>query len=269
MQTFWPSIGTKKVFDKQIFFLRKNKFLAYYLLISHSVFSQQFELPKTRRDETIVFHTGHILSFNQEWMQPEWVAYELTSMELTGPADRKNSTFLRDPVLPVEWQPSPRDYTGSGYSRGHLIPAGDLKYSQKAMDDSFLMSNICPMFTEFNTGIWERLERKVRAWAKQFGRVYIICGPVMGRNVNGKVGMSSLPVPDAFYKAVLIPYGDSYVSISFYMPNSPEPKKKLGDYAISTFALESLIGRKLFYDLDRKTAKRAKEALPLKELGLQ
>lgn len=248
--------------------MNKRLILAFLLLLSHSVFGQQLELPKTGRNETIVFHTGHILSFNQEWMQAEWVAYELTSLELSGPADRKKSTFLQDPSIPKEWQPTPRDYSGSGYSRGHLIPAGDLKFSQKAMDDSFYMTNISPMFTEFNTGIWERLERKVRGWAKQYGRIYIICGPIMGRNINGKVGNSNLPVPDAFYKAVLIPYEGNYLTIAFYMLNNNDPQKKLGDYAISTLELESILGRKLFDGLDRRTAKTIKERLPLKELGL-
>lgn len=242
--------------------------LIFFVLLSHSVFGQQLELPKTRRNETIVFHTGHILSFNQEWKQAEWVAYELTSKELSGTADRKKSTFLQDPSIPKEWQPAPRDYSGSGYSRGHLIPAGDLKYSQKAMDESFYMTNICPMFTEFNTGIWERLERKVRDWAKQYGRIYIICGPIMGRSINGTVGNSNLLVPDAFYKAVLIPYDGSYLTIAFYMLNNNDPQKKLGDYAISTMELESILGRKLFIDLDWKTSKTIKGRLPLKELGL-
>ena len=248
--------------------MNKRFILALLLLVSHSVFGQQLELPKTERNETIVFHTGHILSFNQEWMQAEWVAYELTSSELSGDANRKYSTFLQDPYIPAEWQPTPKDYSGSGYSRGHLIPAGDLKFSQKAMDDSFFMSNICPMFTEFNTGIWERLERKVLDWAKQYGRVYIICGPIIGKNINGKVGKSNLLVPDAYYKAVLIPYNGGYLTISFYMPNNKDPKKELGYYAISTLELESILGRKLFDGLDRRTAKSIKGLLPLRELGL-
>jgi len=201
-------------------------------------------------------------------MQAEWVAYELSSSELSGPADRKYSTFLQDPSIPAEWQPTPKDYSSSGFSRGHLIPAGDLKFSQKAMDDSFFMSNICPMFTEFNTGIWERLERKVRDWAKQYGRVYVFCGPIIGKNINGKVGKSNLLVPDAYYKAVLIPYSGGYLTISFYMPNNKDPQRELRYYAISTLELESIIGRRLFDGLDRKTAKTIKGLLPLKELGL-
>lgn len=248
--------------------MTKRFIVAILLLISPLVFGQQLELPKTGRNETIVFHTGHILSFNQEWMLAEWVAYELTEAEMTGPANRKYSSFMVDPAIPSEWQPSPRVYSGSGYSRGHLIPAGDLKFSQKAMDDSFFMSNICPMFAEFNTGIWERLERKVRDWAKQYGKVYVICGPIMGKNINGKVGESSLLVPDAYYKSLLIPYSGGYLTISFYMLNNKEPQKKLGDYALSTMELESILGRKLFDGLDRRTANSIKGKLPLKELGL-
>ena len=94
------------------------------------------------------------------------------------------------------------------------------------------------------------------------------CGLIRGRNINGKVSNSNLPVPDAFYKAVLIPYEGNYLTIAFYMLNNKDPQKKLGDYAISTLELESILGRKLFDGLDRRTAKTIKERLPLKELGL-
>jgi len=38
------------------------------------------------------------------------------------------------------------DYKGSGYDRGHLAPAGDMKWSSSVMSESFYMSNhYCPV----------------------------------------------------------------------------------------------------------------------------
>lgn len=50
------------------------------------------------------------------------------------------------------------DYSYSGYDRGHMAPAGDMKWSKKAMDESFFMTNMCPQAKTLNTGAWKRLE---------------------------------------------------------------------------------------------------------------
>ena len=231
--------------------------------------AQELELPKISRNEIIIVHTGHTLSYNTEWMIPNWVAYELKSSELEGDAQRRRSFSPDpDPILAGYVLAEHRDYTNSGWCRGHMIPAGDVKYSQKAMDESFYTTNICPMETSFNNGDWKRLEEKIRKWAVEYGTVYIITGPIVGTNHHGKVGTSNIVVPDAFYKAVLIPYRGSYLTIGFLMFNEPSVKHKLRDYAVSVEKLETMIGKSLFYKLSRSTAKQIKSYLPLKELGL-
>ena len=83
----------------------------------------------------------------------------------------------------------------------------------------------------------------------------------------GKVGKSDIVVPDAFYKALLIPYKGSYLSIGFYMPNEAAPKgAKLKDYAVTVAELEGITGRIFFASIG--PAFQIKEQLPLKELGL-
>lgn len=231
--------------------------------------AQELELPKISRNEIIIVHTGHTLSYNPEWMIPNWVAYELKASELEGEAQRKRSFSPDpDPILAGYVLAEHRDYTNSGWCRGHMIPAGDVKYSQKAMDESFYTTNICPMETSFNNGDWKRLEEKIRKWAVEFGTVYIITGPIVGTNHHGKVGISNIVVPDAFYKAVLIPYQGSYLTIGFLMFNEPSVKHKLRDYAVSVEKLETMIDKSLFYKLPRSTAKQIKTYLPLKELRL-
>lgn len=36
------------------------------------------------------------------------------------------------------------DYRGSGFDRGHLAAAANHKWSQKAMEDTFYLSNVAP-----------------------------------------------------------------------------------------------------------------------------
>lgn len=231
--------------------------------------SQSLEYPKIKSGEVIVFHTGHTLSYDKDHLIPFWVAYELKDFELEGDAVR-SGVFLPDPSPELDGclLAQHRDYTNSGWVRGHMIPAGDLKYSQKAMDESFYTTNVCPMNKNFNEGDWKRLEEKIRVWAKTYHTVYIITGPLTIDNKNGYVGDSKITVPDAFWKAILVKDGELYYSIAFLMYNEPSMKRKLKEYAITVSELESFIGRKLFYALDRKTARDIKAILPLKELGL-
>lgn len=243
--------------------------ITFLSLIPFCGFSQNLELPKISRDEIIIVHTGHTLSYNPEGMIPNWVAYELKATELEGDAQRQRIfTPDPDPILSNYTLATHYDYSNTGWSRGHMIPAGDVKYDQRAMDESFYTTNICPMETSFNNGDWKRLEEKIRKWAIQFDTVYIITGSIIGNNHHGKVGTSNIIIPDAFYKAVLVPYSNSYLAIGFMMFNEPSVKHKLRDYAISVEQLETMIGKKLFNSLPKNTAKEIKPYLPLKELGL-
>lgn len=226
--------------------------------------------PVIRPGEIIITHHGHILSYDPDAMIPIWTAYSLCAGDTKGSAIRASS-FRPDPAPELAGYPlaEHKDYARSGWARGHMIPAGDLKYDQLAMDDSFLTTNVCPMDIGFNNGIWRRLEEKVRRWAGQFGQVQIITGPVIGANRYGKVGNSNILVPDAFFKAVLVFDGGSYLSIGFYMPNEPAPDgAKLKDYAVTVADLERLIGRRLFSSLSWDSPFDIKGMLPLKELGL-
>ena len=49
---------------------------------------------------------------------------------ILGDANRKHSKFKPDPSVPVMFSAHNSDYLGSGWSRGHMSPAGDSKQSQ-------------------------------------------------------------------------------------------------------------------------------------------
>ena len=65
-------------------------------------------------------------------------------------------------------QTSTGDYTKSGYDRGHMAPAADMKWNKQAMEESFYMSNICPQNPNLNRGDWNDLEEKSRQMAKKY-----------------------------------------------------------------------------------------------------
>lgn len=242
----------------------------FLITIPSALAQRRMELPEIRRGEIIVHHTGHTLSYDPDAMLPRWVAYVLHAGDMEGDAQRENgfspdpSPVLESYKLAEHWH-----YTYSGWVRGHMVPAGDLKYSQAAMSESFYTTNVCPMDMTFNNGIWKRLEEKSRKLAIEFDYIFIVTGPIIGSNKNGKVGESDIVIPDAFYKALLVPYEESYLAIGFIMENEPAPQgSKLRDYAVTIKQLESITGRDFFPTLARKLAAKIENELPLKELGL-
>ena len=100
--------------------------------------------------EQILYRTGYTVSYNSHWKQPNWVSYELLRDELQGNATR-NDRFTPDYDV-VGTMIDTRDYTHSGYDRGHMAPAADMKWNETAMEESFLLSNICPQIPELNRG---------------------------------------------------------------------------------------------------------------------
>ena len=77
------------------------------------------------------------------------------------------------------WRAAPPrlDYRRSGFDRGHLCPAADQKWSEKAMDDGFILTNIAPQNNPLNTGAWNTSEGKERQWAKRDSAIIIVAGP--------------------------------------------------------------------------------------------
>ena len=110
------------------------------------------------------------------------------------------------------------DYTRTGYDRGHLAPAGDMKWSMKAMRESFYLSNICPQKPGLNRGIWKDLEEQIRLWAKENDRVWIATGPIITSGMR-RMGKDRIGVPDAFYKVVCMEVDGRMEGIGFLFEN--------------------------------------------------
>ena len=207
------------------------------------------ELPVITDSSTIVKHVGYTASFNSKYMIPNWVAYELTSDELKGTVRRpSNSPFQTDPDYRGR-QPERRDYSNSGWDKGHLAPDADMKWSEQAMIESFYFTNVCPQDHNFNAGDWEQLEELARRLARRKGSLYIICGPIVTNNTNGKLGQHKVTIPDSFFKAFLYKDTDGYHSIAYLIPNK-QTGQPLSNYSLTVNDLEAMIGLDLFTHLD-------------------
>lgn len=206
------------------------------------------ELPKLMADrpEQIIEHTGYTVSYNSDWCVPNWVAYELTREETRGKHPRAVH-FEPDPDVRGVC-PTYRDYSRSNYTRGHMAPAGDMKWDTIAMRESFYLSNVCPQDHNLNDGDWKMLEEQARVWAEQYGNLYIACGPLMSNNPE-VIGRNNVAVPDAFFKVLLCRIDGKWQAIGFVFDNKPG-HQRLRNYAKTIDEVERLAGIDFFPALE-------------------
>lgn len=189
-------------------------------------------------------YSGFTSYFNPDTHIPNCVAYEIIESETTGDEPRKKS-FEADHTIDGCAESS--DYRNSGYDRGHMAPAADMKWSKEAMEESFLMTNICPQVKSLNSGIWHRLEQRVREWAARDSSIIVVCGPIFtpGKPVE-QIGEIGVAVPHRFFKALYAPGRN--IGIAFIFDND-KVKGELRKYAVTIDSVERETRLDLFYNL--------------------
>lgn len=233
----------------------------------NGVVSQKIELPSYSTDEDIIAYSGFTTSYNHETLIPNWVAYELTAEELEPVYTSQSSTFSMDFDVKGR-QASREDYSHSGWDKGHMAPKADMRWSERSYWESHYFTNICPQDHELNAGDWNTLEKRVCGWARKFGMVYVVCGPIVGEGANGTIGKKRVQVPDAFFKAILVPMNGNYTAIAFIMYNNGQ-HHKLSEYACTVDELESRMGRNLFAALDEMNLEATEGRLDLTSLNIR
>ena len=192
----------------------------------------------------LIEHKYFDLGYNEDYEQAEWVAYKLTKKSIQVPNVPRAERFNPDYSIKTR-SASYSDYTRSGYTRGHLAPAGDMAFNKQAMEESFLMSNISPQISAFNGGVWRELEECVRDWAYNRGVVYITTGPIFYSRPNKRIGKNKVAVPDGFYKAILDVNTPDQDAIAFIIPHKLS-ELPLTNYMVSIDELESRLNLDLF-----------------------
>ena len=207
-----------------------------------------FFLPTSTTDQ-IVHHQNYSLSYSESYEQSEWVAYELKASHLSS-TNHKRPYFEIDKTVKTgaaHW----RNYKKSGYDRGHLCPAGDRKFTKQAHDETFLTSNISPQEHQFNAGVWNRLEQKVRYWARKNDGVFVVTGGVLAPGLR-TIGDEDVAVPNQFYKVILDNTNGKIKVLAFLM-NHENSDLPLYKFVVSVDEVEALTGIDFFPHLDDAT----------------
>ena len=207
----------------------------------------------------IIMHKYYTLAYNEETEQANWVFYKITKEMLLGNAKR-NDNFRSDPMVSTG-SASTNDYTNTGYDRGHLCPAADMKFSDIAIYESFYLSNVSPQIPEFNRGIWKQLENKVRDWTREKDSLYVVSGPIFTKN-GISIGQNKVKVPSYFFKVLFAPYQKQM--IAFILPNDLS-RLSFENYASTSDLLEQITGFDFFSQLPDTIENRLESEIRLED----
>ena len=208
--------------------------------------------------DTLVRREAFDVHFNSARGIANCAVYELVDNELNGTVERAGE-FMQDSS--VKGCPSPQDYAGSGMDRGHLVPAGDLKWNPQAMRQSFLLTNVCPMHKALNEGGWAKLEEKVREWTARDSALLVFTGPVVSEN-DTTLARGRVTVPSAYYKVIMAPCVRPMRAIAFIYPNG-HSGGRLRQYAVSVDEVERLTGLDFFPTLPQEEQHRLESVVNL------
>ena len=145
----------------------------------------------------------YTVSYVAKHKNPEWVAYSLDKkqrQQAENQAIPRESNFKKDSDFAQT--ATNEDYAGSGFDKGHLVPAEDMSFNATAMEQSFFLTNVSPQNPSFNRGIWKSLEDKTRKWAESEGKVYVIAGGILPKKITEAIG-EGVTVPKQFFKIVM------------------------------------------------------------------
>ena len=215
----------------------------------------------------ILKRKAYVTSYNHDTRCPNWVAWQLTGEHTTGPYKRNGVPFYASDGKAYGIGRVTEDMVRGNYiidmqaeeprqqledwsheynmSHGHICPAGDNKWDKAAMNQTFLLTNMCPQDRTLNSGGWNKVEEKCRKWANRFGEVFIVAGPIFRNTTHRKLG--DIPIPEAFYKVILCMNG-SPKAIGFIYENNPS-SQSMQDTMCSVDDVERLTGFDFFSQL--------------------
>jgi len=216
---------------------RLHIFLISLLFLSIGGFPEAISQEKDdSRDTITIKHKYYTTTFSKSKRIPIVVKYWLTRAMLSCQKKvKRTNKFRPDPLLP-EHTDLDQDYRGSGYDRGHNMPAADCGCDSAGVTESFYYSNICPQTPSLNRGRWKSLEQYTQRLAQTYDSVLVWCGAVTtsGRYVGG------VAVPDYCWKIIYIKKIGAVEAYSF--KNDDTYSETLNTYKVSIDSVQKLSG---------------------------
>ena len=274
-------LATKVVFSEyqggsqEVTNLNRNLYRAKLLEYPH------LAADSTRNQLIIKSTSDYGITFSLEWSYDDlanrWTCYQMHSGNMVKNVVRKDA-FAEDPDIPSKYRSTLNDYSGSGFSRGHLCPSADRLCSRDQNKQTFYLSNMQPQWQYHNGGIWQKFEDKIRVWAGQCDTLYVVkAATIRSDQLYPQKCNNRLPVPKFFYMALLSykKKTDSYEAIGIWTQQyenedkDPDKEKELKDFVISIDELEERTGIDFFCNLPDDIENTKERTFDLKYWGFE
>lgn len=222
---------------------------------------KNYGLPKLENGDEVIEHSALSLLYDESHEQAKWVAHIITADILNGKHGRSNDfrsdTMIKsgsavdaDYFLKHLQEDSTYEYDGFGYDRGHLAPSADFSWSQKALSESYLYSNMSPQLAEFNRESWAELEGLLRGYISDHSntQLYVVTGPILKDDLPViERGKNQVSIPEEFFKVVIDL--ENQQGVGFIVPNK-KIHYPLTSYAMNIDKVEEITGLNFYDHLD-------------------
>ncbi|HXK81451.1 MAG TPA: DNA/RNA non-specific endonuclease [Bacteroidales bacterium] len=224
---------------------------------------KEYGLPSVSDNEELIWHSSMVLVYDEQHEIAKWVAHILLSDVTRGSVSRTNdfrpdslvktgSTIEEDYFLKHLQADSTYKYDGYGYDRGHLAPSADFRWSERALSESYLYSNIAPQLPEFNRNKWADIENFVRAYMYRYpkSQLFVVTGPVLNDELPKlERSPNRVSIPEQYYKVIMD--FEAKRGMAFLVPhkNLIYPPEY---YAITIDSLEEITGINFFHTLSNE-----------------
>jgi endonuclease G len=162
-------------------------------------------------NEVVLKHTNYTSIFSISKKYPVVVEWWVTKAKVDCPTPlKRKDNFKPDPLL-TQHTDIAKDYVGSGYDRGHMMPAADnLCQTQQVQDESFYFSNMAAQTHRLNAGDWKSLETFTREESKVKDSIHVWAG-----NIGEIKKIGSVSVPKYCWKVIHIKKENKWVAYLF------------------------------------------------------
>ena len=180
------------------------------------------QIPKSTQTGRDLCFDDFAIYYSPTDKKPIYTVEKLNGEQLQVPRPPRTNQFYEEARLPLSERALLADYRGSGYDRGHNVPAGDMT-RERGMAQSFSLANMMPQARQNNQGIWaKRVEEPTRMYIKRAeGDVYVFTGSVGNA---GSIGKSKVTIPSHLYKLVYDP--NKKLAWAYWVENSDDAQMR-------------------------------------------
>lgn len=229
----------------------------------HTKFSPECsEFEKQFRAYTTCFDTKE--DDGEAWGIPDFVSYEMREYigKLPKGPKRPSPWITEKEMAKQGLAPTDASYKHTReflkthpnwYDRGHLaMKQHAWRQGPNADWNTHTVINAIPQRHKFNAGIWLNMEDKTADWADEFGKVWIIAGPIfydgepkawLGEAEKGEM---LIAIPDGAFKIIIREDGDCLKVLAFIYPQHEEGYGRgpydHEKYQVSVDEIEALTG---------------------------